>query len=252
MKKRVLLLFLAIITLSITSWSQDEPVKLPDTAYYYLGVGGSLNNVWIINQNMYGQPEIDYALKVGGGVMLAAGYNFNDLFGLRIEPSYSWQGQKYEGDQTIDGTTYNTTRNIKLEYFQMPIFFRYSPGTGDTRFHLMVGPGFAALLSAEQEYLRDGAAPDPFYSWSAARQIDPGEEDITDRFNTIDILSVVDLGCDVKLCESWFINIGLRFTYGLTDINAEEWQIENMDGEYKASRNFTAGLNVGFNWMQKK
>jgi hypothetical protein len=244
-KKTSLLLIAIIIALPAITRSQD-------TASFHLGIGGSLNSVWIINQNMYGQPEIDYAPKIGGNVMIAAGYNFTQAMGLRVEPSFAWQGQKYDGDQTIDGTTYNTTRDIKLNYFLLPVLFRYTPGIKDNRFHLMVGPQLAVLVSAKQEYLRDGQEPEPFYSWSAARQIYPGQENIIDRYKSIDFMMVADVGMDLKLTGNWFMNIGFRITYGLTDINAEDWQIDNLDGEYKASHNFTAGLTAGFNWWKNK
>jgi hypothetical protein len=243
MKKKITFILVTLMAMQIISRSQD-------TSYFHIGIGGSLNSVWIMNQNMYGQPEMDYAYKIGGNILLAAGYNFNPAIGLRLEPSYSWQGQDYDDDQAIDGIAYATTRDINLHYFQLPLLFRYTPGMKKNKFHLMVGPELAFLLSAKQEYLRDGQTAAPFYSESEGREIDPGAEDIKDRYNGVDFLLVADLGADLKLCENWFINIGLRLSYGLTDINAEEWQIENLDGEYDASKNFTAGLTVGFNWWK--
>lgn len=234
-----------IIALPVITRSQD-------TSYFHLGFGGSLNSVWIINQNMYGQPEIEYTTTIGGNVMIAAGYNFTPRFGLRLEPSYAWQGQNYEGKQLIEGTTYNTTRDINLNYFELPLLFRYTPGAKSNKFHLMVGPQLALLISAKQEYLRDGQLPPPFYSESAGRQIDPGAEDIKDRYNNLDFMIVADAGMDIKLAENWFVNIGLRVSYGFTDINAEDWQIDNLEGVYEPSKNFTAGLTAGFNWWKGK
>jgi len=243
MKKQITLLLVSIIVLPLIMRSQDS-------SYFHLGLGGSLNSVWILNQNMYGQPEIDYVKKIGGNVIIAVGYNFNRAAGLRLEPSFAWQGQKYEGNQLIAGTTYNTTRDIKLNYFQLPLLFRYTPGKKDNKFHLMAGPELAFLLSAKQEYLRDGQKPDPFYSEFAGRQIDPGEENITDRYKNLDFMIVADLGMDIKLTGNLFMNIGIRLSYGIIDINAEEWQIENFEGTYEPSKNFTAGITAGFNFWK--
>ena len=30
-----------------------------------LGVGGGISSVWIVNQSFYGEPEVDYAPKIG-------------------------------------------------------------------------------------------------------------------------------------------------------------------------------------------
>ena len=244
MKKQITLLLVSIIFLPLIMRSQDT------TSYFHFGVGGSLNSVWILNQNMYGQPEIDYAATIGGNIMLAAGYNFNQAFGLRLEPSFAWQGQNYEGKQLIDGTNYNTTRDINLNYFQLPILFRYTPGTKDNNFHLMVGPELAFLVSAKQEYLRDGQPAPPFLSMETGEFIDPGAEDIKDRYNSMDFMLVVDAGMDIKLTEKLFINVGFRISYGLIDINAEEWQLKNYDGIYESSHNFTAGITAGFNFRK--
>ena len=80
--------------------------------------------------------------------------------------------------------------------------------------------------------------------------IDPGAEDIKDRYNSMDFMLVVDAGMDIKLTEKLFINVGFRISYGLIDINAEEWQLENYDGIYESSHNFTAGITAGFNFWK--
>lgn len=209
-----------------------------DSSYFHVGFGGSINSVWIINQNIYGGPEIDYAPTLGGNIMLAAGYNFTPKSGLRLEPAYSWQGQSYEGDQTIDGTKYTATRDVRLNYFLIPVLYRYTTGAGNTKFNLMVGPQLGFLLDANQEYLRDGVKVE-----------DPaGKEEIKDRFNSLDIMLVADVGAQISLTADWFMTAGFRVAYGLTDMNAEDWQLENLDGVYEASKNFTAGITIGINY----
>jgi len=218
------------------------------TSYYHFGAGGSINGTFIVNQNMYGQPEMDYAPTIGGNVFIAAGYNFSQRYGLRIEPGLSWQGQSYDDNQTIEGVTYATTRDINLNYFKVPILFRFTPGAGNNKFHLMAGPELAFLMSADQEYLRDGEPAPPFYSDEAGMMINPSQEDIKDRYNGMDLGLVIDAGIDIKLSESLFLNLGARLTYGFLDMNADEWQLKNMSGEYNASHNFTGGITVGINW----
>jgi len=61
-------------------------------------------------------------------------------------------------------------------------------------------------------------------------------------------LARLDLGVDIKLMKCLFLNTGLTFAYGLTDINASDFQIVNKSGDYNPSHNIAVGFNVGINY----
>lgn len=237
--KKSFTLVLSLLLLAFSVIAQEAE----DSTYFHIGIGASLNSVWILNQNMYGLPEIDYEPTVGTGFMLAGGYNFTPKSGLQLELAYSRQGQDYEGDQSIDGTTYNASRDVNLKYFLVPVLYRYTDGKGKSKFNLMAGPQLGYLLSAKQSWT--GEPPLPPYEIGGENVF---KEDIKDRFNSLDIMMVADIGAQIPISEDWFITAGFRVTYGLMDINAEEWQIKNKSGEYNASKNFTAGITIGFNY----
>jgi hypothetical protein len=74
------------------------------------------------------------------------------------------------------------------------------------------------------------------------------QETITDRFTSYDIFARLDLGVDITIVKNLFINTGLSFAYGLTDINAKDWRMNNSAGNYNPSHNAAVGFNVGINY----
>jgi len=216
-----------------------------------LGVGGGVTSVWIVNQSFYGEPEVDYAPKMGYAASLNLGYNFNKSISVMTELQYSLQGQKYDGKQNIGGQNYNVERNIDLGYFNIPLLFKYAFGSGGTKFRFLVGPQVGILMDASQEYLRDGGKlkygptgiPKP--ENLDGKEFIPDDNDITDRFEKTDFSLVVDIGADIHLSDLFFITAGIRGNYGLSEINAEPYRIKNLEGEYLPSNNLWGGVYVG-------
>ena len=79
---------------------------------------------------------------------------------------------------------------------------------------------------------------------------DPATKDITDRYNSMDIAVVLDLGADIYIVEEMmYASVGGRFSYGMTDINASAYQLKNRDGNYDASHTATVMFYVGFHYI---
>lgn len=215
-----------------------------------LGVGGAVTNTWIINQNFYGEPEIDYAPKFGYAASLNLGYNFTGNISLMTELQYSHQGQKYEGQQSWAGNNFKIVeRDIKLYYLNIPVFFKYSFGKDLTKFRFMVGPQFGILMNAEQEYLRDGTKQKTEETNLDGEIFDVTETVIKDRYENLDIGVAIDIGTDITLSDLFFINVGLRFNYGFKDVNSEPYHLDNYKKEpYELSNNLWGGIYVGINY----
>ena len=211
----------------------------------YFGAQGTGMSTWILNQNNYGRPDMDYVATFGGAGNVNIGFDFNQNFGLFLQVGYAKLGQKFR--DVIDDTTY--TRNVKLDYLQVPLLFKYRTSADVARFYIMAGPQFDFLLSANQIYYKDDVSyEEQFENPLSGEMVKIGEEDITDRYTSYDIFARLDLGVDITIIKNLFISTGLSFAYGLTDINAEDWRMDNSSGEYNPSHNIAIGFNVGINY----
>jgi opacity protein-like surface antigen len=237
--KKILTLALFAVLLAGPLMAQKE---------MYFGISGTGLSSVITNQNNYGLPfEMDYKAAFGGGVNANVGFDFNKNIGLKLEIGYAKLGQKYE--DTYKDTLY--TRNIRLNYLQIPLLFKFRTSGEVARFYVMAGPQFNILLSASQEYLKSGADFDSLYkpgTWPKPVLI--SQKTITERFASFDIMGRLDLGVDISLGKSLFINVGLTMAYGFLDINATDYQIPNYSsGDYNPSHNIYGGLNFGINYV---
>jgi hypothetical protein len=228
MKKTFSFLFLMTL-LTIAAHSQ-----------LYVGVGGMYGTSGITNQNTYGEAEMDYVMKPCWGVNLDVGYNFTKNLGILMEFKYQAMGQKYQDTQQ---DTVNT-RDIDMNYFMMPILFKYRTGGKVARFYAMAGPQVGYLLGANQEYLRGSKPMPPFYQPETGDTLDVSEPDITDRYASIDIMGRLDLGAEVSLTGNLFLNVGLTMAYGFFDLNSTTWRYDDSSGNYNPSHNFYGGLNA--------
>jgi hypothetical protein len=214
----------------------------------YFGIAGSGLGTVITNQNNYGLPfEMDYAFTMGGSGNVNVGFDFNKNLGLKLEIGWAKLGQKYE--DTYWDTIY--TRNVKLNYLQIPLMFKFRAGGEVAKFYVMAGPQFNILLSASQEYYKHDSifTNNGYPNWNKPTLI--GESDIKERYNTLDIMARIDLGVDINFTKNLFMNVGLTMAYGLMDINATDFQnpLNTPGYEYNASHNLYGGINVGINYV---
>ena len=221
LKYTLLVLFISIVT---NSHAQTG---------LHIGVDGAFNGTFIINQNIYDLPtgELDYAPTFGYTVGGAAGYNFNNHFGVQAEVKHSLQGQKYADIR--DGKDVN--RSVRLTYTHIPIMFKYSGGGNyATRFYVMAGPQFSFLNKAHEKME------------SAMISYD---EDRTARFNNRDMELVLDLGSDFRITGNFYASTGLRFNYGLWDINADGFKIKDPGRTTNISQNALGGVHMGIHYV---
>ena len=242
----VLLLCFAVSTLTAQKAKKFE-----------LGLQAGYNNNWIINQNNYGLPELDYDFYWGLAYNFQAGYNFTNEMGIFTEIGMTNKGQKYKGDMNVAGAGIFDVveREIDLKYLTVPVFFKYSYGETRARFRLLVGPQFEFLQSAEQTYVVDGkdvAGIPAFQDWemSNGKTVNVGQKDIKERYNSMDISFVLDLGVDIFLIEDMlYLSAAGRFYYGIIDLNATDYQVKNIDGNYDPSHNAGGGFYLGIHYI---
>lgn len=241
MKKYVLIITIAIVLISLESMAQKGKELI-------FGAGTAVTSVWIMNQNFYGEPEVDYAPKMGYAVSFNLGYNFTENISVITELQYSLQGQKYEGKQNINETKYEVKRDINLRYFNIPLFFKYAFGTEEVKFRVLAGPQIGILLEATQDYTRDGKRQGDPVTNLDGEDFYPYSGTITDRFEHLDFSMAVDIGADIHVSDKFYVSAGLRGNYGFKDINASAYRIKDLDNEYSPSHNSWGGLYVSFNF----
>ena len=211
---------------------------------FSIGIGGNYNAIFILNQNTYGLSELDYKPSTAGALNLGLGYNFSNWLGLKMEAGYMRMGQQYYDNKNNPVVT----RKIQLNYVNVPLMLRMSVGGKVLRFYGAVGPQFAFLTSAKQDYLKNGVPLPKFYNAEINDSIDVSKNDIKDRYQSMDIMARIDLGIDIIFFKHLAFNFGLSTAYGLTDINASAWRFKDNKGEYKPSHNLYGGLNFGLRY----
>lgn len=238
MKVRTLFALL-VLSLAITTATAQKD------KHFEIGLQGGYGSTWIINQSNYGLPEMDYDYFFGPGYNFQVGYNFNSIIGVFAEIGSVTIGQKYF--DTWAGNEYgflwtgdaDIERKVELNYLSVPVFFKYSYGESRARFRLLVGPEFLFMQKAEQEYTYDGndmAGEREMLNPISGELFDPAAKDITDRYNDMDVAVTLDLGADIFIIEEMlYLSVAGRFSYGLTDINADDYQIPNQDNNYDPS-----------------
>ncbi len=233
------MLFAAAVAFLVLTGSLSAQKQL------YFGLGGTGLSSVIINQNYYGYTDLDFKFTMGMAGAVNVGFDFNKHLGLKLELGMAKLGQNYSdvlpGDSTL-------TRIVRLNYFQIPLLFKYRTGGEVARFYVAVGPQFNFLMSAKEEYLiNDGTLTDSIPG-NLTKPTLISESTITDRYNSIDILGRLDLGVDITITKNLFCYVGMTMAYGFTDINATAWQIKDSDGNYNPSHNAYGGINFGINY----
>jgi hypothetical protein len=228
--------FILLATLMISA------LPFVSQAQFYVGLSGGGLSTIITNQNNYGLSEMDYKVTFGGAGNVVFGYDFGKHIGLSLQVGYAKLGQEYKDN--INDTSY--ARNVKLNYLQVPLLFKYRSGGDVVRFYAMAGPQFDYLLSASQTYYKNEVpTDDQVYNPNIGDWVKIGEETITDRFNSIDIFLRGDAGVEFTFLKSFIASAGITLGYGLMDINASDWQLNDSSGNYHASHNIYGGMLFG-------
>lgn len=237
---------------------------------FHLGVSGTFNSTWILNQNNYQNlsafaqsyvrtSEMDYRKTWGGNAGIVLGYDFTKNVGIRTEVQYNFAGQKYEdafyGPAIVNGDTFGTTstptkfgyvnakRNVKLQYVQIPLFFKFTSTKGRVaKFFFCIGPQVGLRTGVFEEI----KVADNLYT--VPNGLSPSQ-----KFKTVDIGAALQLGTDIYCTDHLYVEVAISAYGGLNDLNGKalkeiEWYSQN-DSEYQKSYNVHGGLMVGLHYI---
>lgn len=254
MKKNILLAIILLFT--TTGFAQQG---------FHLGLSGTFNSTWILNQNNYGTlapfrdpvvrgSEMAYKYTWGGNFGGVVGHNFTEHWGIQAEVQFNITGQKYddnfsgpatipEGSFGAPGTRVNVKRSISLGYIQIPLMGKYISGGKKVKFFACLGPQIGLRTGAKETvkiadytYLPDSLAFSP-----------------SEKFKTFDVGITAQAGVEIYASRNVYFDIGLSSYLGLLDINGKvlktlDWYSKN-DVSYQSSRNFRAGLMAGVHFL---
>ena len=248
---------------------------------FHIGVSGSFNSTWVINQNNFGtlnrfstpivrQSEMDYVFTWGGQVGVEIGYNFRKQWGIVFEPSYSWAGQKYDdnfsgpvdaisndGGFTFQPVQYNghaspfyspgykyvnVHRELHFNYIQLPIYIKFQTHIGDiANYYLMLGPQFNIQTNSSESIFVNH-----IFDSVATNQFKPDQ-----RFQKFDVGLSINTGIEFYIKEWMYLNVGIVSFASFTDLNGttlkemtNQWYSKN-DLSYQSSHSFYIGLHAG-------
>lgn len=217
----------------------------------WINVITGLNSSWIIYQNAYGNPEIEYSTTFGFSGGMGMSYFISDQWGASVALMATKGGQSYSGVQSGG----DAERKVHLSYLEIPLTLmkRIDVSNSDKPTWISFGPDILFLLKAQQEYTRKGGDPLPNpIGPDGSNTMKVG--DIRNRFNTTDVALNFAVNKMYKLSDTDNVMFLLSFNtaIGLTDINNIEWKIPQVDGTYSGSHNFYIGVKVGLMFKASK
>ncbi|MBI4944807.1 MAG: PorT family protein [Bacteroidetes bacterium] len=222
MKKITLSVVLSFIVFGFSSAQQRG---------FHIGGIGGYNAIGILNRLL---PEQAYHITCSPQYGFASGYNFNHYLGLQVELVNSHQGQKAENSSN------QIVEEVNLHYLQLPILFQFADGDEFSQFYLTFGPQFG--------FLKDAQITTPAAGMIQAK----------DRFEKHETGILLELGTYSGLSHDYAESrshhllcwsVGLRFYYGLTDINTPQYRIPIPGKNYQKATNVAAGINIGIHWI---
>jgi hypothetical protein len=204
----------------------------------------------IAEQNNYGASELTYlpTLSYSGGVLVNV--NWYENFGIQLEGSYAFQGQKYYDIQDNK----ETNKNVTLNYIQIPVLFKYtftdySISNVAPDLFFLIGPQFSFLQNAKLEYIRDGGPMDftEYHNdvYNPLRDRLPAYTTDIDLFNNFDLSLTSAFGAQFELSDYLTLTAESRLSWGISDVNSREWRFPDLRNNYTASRNYVWGLKIG-------
>jgi len=237
MKAKIHLLILAVLLLIVYGVN----AQTPNSNWADASVG--LNSTWIINQNVYGNMRMEYSTTFGMTGGLGYCHIANDKFAFKSSIGICTLGQKYNASQENE----YATRTLKLTYLQIPLLFmRNMPLASDFTW-VAIGPELLFLVGLKHEFKASSG-----YILESPDFLIPGNP--KDKFKTFDMALNFSLNKMYQLKETnkLMFLFTVNTTIGLLDINAKEWQIPNLVGDYRSSHNFYIGIKTGLMYKLPK
>lgn len=208
----------------------------------YMAVSSS-----IVNQNSWAVGhEYDYEFSFRNSFGIDVAYHFSDQIGIYSGYWFTELGQDYS--DSYSGSDW--TRELHLKYNFIPVMIKFTGTKAKVNFLGGAGVLIGSLKEGNQEWLRDGQPyTDIINNPVTGDSFQPGAEDVTDRFNKSELMLDFDLGGRITMGTHMYIDLTLNMAYGLTDINADDFQTADPGGTYEPSHNAYGGIKLALAYV---
>ncbi len=292
--KITLIVFMSFLTLTTSAHRKMKRLYFDGMMRtgLHIGVQGSLNSTWILQQNNYNtlnlfyipivrQSEMDYVFTWGGQVGGNIGYNFKKRWGIEFHPSFSWAGQTYDDNFTGPvAAVYNSTSNTfspdpnvvanpvnptnPNPYFSGT--YKYVNVRREVKFTYLQFPIYAKyqthigdiasyyLMLGPQFNYRESASENIWVNHSLYKY--PNELGVDQKFQKVDYGISLNTGVDIYATDWMYFNIGIVSFIALNDLNGDVLKqlgwYDKNHVSYQESRNFYIGLHGGIHFYLGK
>jgi hypothetical protein len=183
------LLIASLMLVTVAASAQD----------FRIGVKGTFYSTWLFNSNIADQGEAwDYAATFSPSFGASTALFFTNNLAVSLDILYAANNQKLEPANADFG--YKTITRVK--YLDLPLLLKISSDGGA---YVEIGPQFSLLMGANEDFTTN--VPSIGYV----------KKDFKNDFSSFGIAPILGFGVDIQANDNLFINVGLRFGYGITD-----------------------------------
>lgn len=199
-------------------------------------------STWILNKNdMDAGGQMDYKETSNSAYGVEVSYGITKKHGIRSGIIRSVQGQLFttaEDFLALPNFTYETI----LEYFQIPLQYRYSSNLSKKKsaFTFNFGPQFGLLKRARIDSL--------IINQLTSNVTVKENLDALQLFSETDIGISLGIGCARRLGKRIILKTGLNLSYSLQDIEVAKFKPANRG----SSQNAVAGVHFGLFYLFRK
>ena len=187
------ILFALLTLAAITTFAQD----------FRIGVKGTFYSTWLFNTNIADQQElVDYAATFSPSFGITTALFFTDNLAASLDVLYAANNQKLH---PADGDAYESI--TRVNYLDLPLLLKISSDGGA---YVEIGPQFSLLMGANEDFTTNPSLPSNYT-----------KKEVKDDFNSFVLAPILGFGVDVQANDNLYINIGLRFGYGVNDVTKE-------------------------------
>lgn len=166
---------------------------------FRMGVKGAFYSTWLFNTNIADQLEaVDYTATFSPSFGATTALFLTDNLAISLDVLYAANNQKLE---PADGNAYKHITRVK--YLDLPLLLKI---VSDGGAYVEIGPQFSLLMGANEDHTSNPSS-----------LVDYTKKDVKNDFSSFGIAPVLGFGVDVQANDNLFVNIGLRFGYGIND-----------------------------------
>ena len=179
-----------------------------------IGIHGGFGTSWMINNNISDQGgNLDPELTMVPVFGIHMGYSINKTLGIRTEINYALISQKYKGEEAPN---YKFTGKDHNTYLELPVLLMLQSGA----FYCEVGPKFSFITGARSDYKDE----------QGSSSLEEKNVNVLTSYKNAFVSAVLGVGGNFKLSKGWYLNAGLRFSWGLGDATREFKETDILSG----------------------